>query len=360
MSAVMQSAAVNQTAVARVITNYLSSMFVIWLGYVFYTKLSSYHINFYSANWRPHLGFWQSGVLIHASDLFRWLAWVYAVVLVPFYAMQPNVRSKASVLLGYVLSIQSPFSAPRMTFEEKQAALCLLLKFFFVPFVLNGVLAHAALLNNQLLAFYRGELVDYVALLLNLIFVVDFVPFVLGYLVEGRWLKNEIVSVDSSLAGWVACLLCYPPFNGAVGQFFAWGSRDHVDLMMAGSYFVYYGLNAVLVVLFLLYAFASVSLGVKCSNLTNRGVVDTGMYAVIRHPAYALKNLAWWLAALPVFVVLFRDSVTVGIYAVFSLAGWTSLYVMRAITEEWHMLRIDTGYAAYMQRVRWRFIPGIV
>jgi hypothetical protein len=36
------------------------------------------------------------------------------------------------------------------------------------------------------------------------------------------------------------------------------------------------------------------------------------------------------------------------------------LYVLRAITEERHLLMGRNGYAEYSQRVRWRFIPRIV
>ena len=36
------------------------------------------------------------------------------------------------------------------------------------------------------------------------------------------------------------------------------------------------------------------------------------------------------------------------------------IYLLRAITEERHLLLADNGYAQYMAGVRWRFIPGVV
>ncbi|RZI42470.1 hypothetical protein EGT07_14800 [Herbaspirillum sp. HC18] len=346
--------------VKRALVNYFATMFVLFLGFVFYSKFSGYHMRLYGANWMPDLGVWRAGIVIRTVDVFRWVFVAYAGALIPFYLFQPDLRSKAAVVLGYVFSIDKLSEARKPSKEEHQALLVLLLKFIFVPFCLNGLLGHAALLNNQLLAVQRGGMVDIVALSLNLIFVIDFLPFVAGYLFECRWLKNEIVAVDATLGGWVVCLLCYPPFNGALGQFLPWASRDHVQWSQVPLAWLYYGLNGVLVVLFLLYASASVSLGLKCSNLTNRGTVSSGLYGVIRHPAYALKNLAWWIAALPSFVVFFRDSFAVGMYSVFSLAGWTTLYALRALSEERNMLAVDTGYRDYMQRVRWRFIPGVV
>ena len=40
------------------------------------------------------------------------------------------------------------------------------------------------------------------------------------------------------------------------------------------------------------YALASIALNFKSSNLTNRGIVARGPYAIVRHPAYITKNLA--------------------------------------------------------------------
>jgi protein-S-isoprenylcysteine O-methyltransferase Ste14 len=43
-----------------------------------------------------------------------------------------------------------------------------------------------------------------------------------------------------------------------------------------------------------------------------------------------------------------------------ALCGWTTIYALRAITEERHLLLLDNGYAQYMQRVKWRFIPRVI
>jgi protein-S-isoprenylcysteine O-methyltransferase Ste14 len=82
---------------------------------------------------------------------------------------------------------------------------------------------------------------------------------------------------------------------------------------------------------------------------------------VVRHPAYAAKNFAWWIGSLPAFSVWFASGdLHAALYSVFAMAGWTTIYVLRAITEERHLLMGQNGYAEYMQRVRWRFIPGVI
>ena len=39
--------------------------------------------------------------------------------------------------------------------------------------------------------------------------------------------------------------------------------------------------------------------------------------------------------------------------------GWSTLYVLRALTEEDHLRSVDSEYAAYAEKVRYRFIPGV-
>ncbi len=109
-----------------------------------------------------------------------------------------------------------------------------------------------------------------------------------------------------------------------------------------------------------IFASASIALGFKASNLTHRGVVARGPYALVRHPAYTSKNLAWWIGAIPAVATAFSHSTFDGIQAVASVVGTTMIYALRALTEEDHLRRVDGEYAAYAARVRYRFIPGVV
>ncbi len=89
--------------------------------------------------------------------------------------------------------------------------------------------------------------------------------------------------------------------------------------------------------------------------------MSRGPYSVVRHPAYAAKNLAWWIGSLPAFIAWFSSgNPRAALYSVLAMAGWTTIYVLRAITEERHLLMGHNGYQEYMQRVRWRFIPGVI
>ncbi|HMC78823.1 MAG TPA: methyltransferase [Vicinamibacterales bacterium] len=80
----------------------------------------------------------------------------------------------------------------------------------------------------------------------------------------------------------------------------------------------------------------------------NRGVVSTGMYRFMRHPIYLgyLITHIGFVAANPAdwnLIVLFAADLAL---------------MFRAVCEE-RTLAEDPAYRDYMQRVRWRIIPGI-
>lgn len=193
-------------------------------------------------------------------------------------------------------------------------------------------------------------------LMLQIILFVDVLVFTVGYLVELPRLRNEIRSVDPTLLGWGAAIICYPPFNVLTGKILGANVSDFPQFDNPAAHL---GLNIALLILFAIYASASVALGWKASNLTHRGVVARGPYAVIRHPAYTCKNMAWWIGSIPLVSVAFAQSALDGTLAVASVVAWSMVYVLRALTEEDHLRGVDGEYAAYAARVRYRFIPGI-
>ena len=250
----------------------------------------------------------------------------------------------------------------------RQAGLALLLKFFFAPLMINWCLNHAGDMGNSLVQFW-DSLKDGVtgrALFDNSLFwacfqailFVDTLLFTLGYIVESPALKNRIKSVDPTFFGWAICLACYPPFNDFTSRFLQWQSSDFPQFQADWLHFT---ANVTLLVALAVYSSASIALGFKASNLTNRGIVSRGPYRFVRHPAYAAKNLAWWIGALPNLYLIFAGGDLRHLaYALLALIGWTTIYALRAITEERHLLLADNGYAEYMARVRWRFIPGVI
>jgi protein-S-isoprenylcysteine O-methyltransferase Ste14 len=181
---------------------------------------------------------------------------------------------------------------------------------------------------------------------------------VVGYLVQARIFDNEVVSVDTSLGGWVACLVCYPPFNVAMGALLPWQVLEMAPVYPTFSTAAHLLVNGMLVTFFACCAWASVSPGFKCGNLMHRGIVQHGLYRSVRHPAYLFKNLAWWTCAIPLLVGLAQTSPKGFFWSVLCLGGWSAIYVLRAVCEERHLSR-HADYCHYMTPVPNRFIPGV-
>jgi hypothetical protein len=123
--------------------------------------------------------------------------------------------------------------------------------------------------------------------LLALFFLIDTLWFAFGYAFESVSLKNRIRSVEPTILGWIVALICYPPFNSFLTKYTNWYANEHVIFFSNDITFIS---RIVIILLLSIYIGATLALGAKSSNLTNREVVSKGPYAVIRHPAYSSKN----------------------------------------------------------------------
>ncbi len=195
-----------------------------------------------------------------------------------------------------------------------------------------------------------GDPVRFVMLLVTLLFVIDVQIGTVGYLLTLRPLDSHIRSGNPLLAGWLAALLCYPPFVwGIIGPDqqilsyeFATPGWTH---WLAGNPALLWAWGGLLVFLTGVYAWATVVFGIRFSNLTYRGVLTHGPYRFTRHPAYLAKNLFWWALVLP-FMVTADSGLEAMRNCVFLLAV-NAIYFWRARTEEAHLLAEDPKYRDY-------------
>lgn len=176
------------------------------------------------------------------------------------------------------------------------------------------------------------------------LFIVDVSIALIGYLIASRWLDNRTKTVDSTLFGWAVALVCYPPFNAFM---FDYGSFESYDIIT--SEWLKMAMMTFVIFLYTIYVWGTVELGFKFSNLTNRGIITTGPYKIVRHPAYISKNLSWWIES---------SFVLSNFWATLVLFGWNIIYFLRGITEERHLSK-DPAYREYMEKTKWRFIPRV-
>lgn len=182
--------------------------------------------------------------------------------------------------------------------------------------------------------------------LITAMFLVDVQFATVGYMLTMKPLDAHIRTANPYLAGWVAALMCYPPFilmnNGGPLDYHI-GTSDWA-YWFEGQTALLWIWGALLVVLTGVYAWATVAFGLRFSNLTHRGILTHGPYALSKHPAYLSKNAYWWLATMPFLVTTGSTADMVRNTAILALVS--GIYYWRAKTEEKH-LRADPSYAEY-------------
>jgi protein-S-isoprenylcysteine O-methyltransferase Ste14 len=235
----------------------------------------------------------------------------------------------------------------------------LLVKLFFLPLMVVFLFSEYGQMHRAMASLSRAWLNDPVAardlpqqayqLLLHGMFLMDVAVGLIGYACASRWLGNKSRSVDPTLSGWLVTLICYPPFAGIMDGYlpFLAGAAPAAWVLPGSAADLLLKLATLL--LTAVYVWATLVFGLRFSNLTHRGILGTGPYGWMRHPAYTAKNLSWWTMYAPQF-----SSPSQPLF----LLGWNAIYYWRAMTEERH-LRRDADYRAYSGQVRWRFIPGL-
>jgi protein-S-isoprenylcysteine O-methyltransferase Ste14 len=244
---------------------------------------------------------------------------------------------------------------------DKSAVLGLFVKIFFVPIMtvffvdqfshliknyeyLSGPNLHATIHDVHNVSY-------------TIVFAVDVGLAWCGYVVSSRWIKNTLFSVEPTTLGWLVALLSYPPFNRTFGFYFSTPNENGFFSIASPTAVFVFAICSILS--FTVYTSATVCFGLRFSNLTHRGIIQRGPYALVRHPAYAAKNFSWWCVMLPYAIwEMWTQSSAAPLLQVVGLVMMSGIYFWRAITEERHLSR-DAEYRLYMKKVPYRFIPGV-
>lgn len=220
-------------------------------------------------------------------------------------------------------------------------------KGFFCAFMVSILPPGFAAMVNLDVGATLGNPVAMTGWLIELLFLIDVQIAMVGYILTMKPLDAQIRSANPWLAGWVAALICYPPFilmgNGGPLDYHV-ATADWA-YWMEGHPVLLWGWGGLLVLLTAIYAWATVAFGLRFSNLTYRGVLTNGPYVFTRHPAYLSKNLFWWCATLPFLVTSGSFTDMVRNTAILGLVS--GVYYWRARTEEKHLLAEDAKYREY-------------
>ncbi len=315
----------------------------------------------YYENWRITCGY------LYSAYLF--LGFPYALITARYRGHRYEHRVDAGfvlllILRGMVKRIWRPgyTGLRRILNDRRNLALLrdLGVKLFFVPLMVVFLFNEFGQLSTFLGRYLDGSgrigvhwKLSFDAaywVLFHSLFVVDVGLGLIGYCASSRWLDNKSRSVDPTMSGWLVALICYPPFNGVANGYLPYGPTGFsTAYWIFQSVWLEVGLKTFSLVLYAVYVWATMAFGLRFSNLTHRGILTQGPYALIRHPAYACKNLAWWATS----ITNFNNPMQF-----LFLGAWNFIYYLRAMTEERH-LRQDPDYRSYCKHVRHRFIPGL-
>lgn len=318
-----------RTSLSRVLVKLLGFFATLGIIALSYWVLPEYRGSFYNPLWQM-LGFY----------------WPYLVFLI----------------VGYFFYLDGRMQEPRDGYWQvgnlvlgrwqyshwpglRQYALGWLVKAFFFPLMF----VYLANDFSWLLKFSPGKLTSisaYYDFVFRLTFAVDVAFAALGYLMTIRLFGAHIRSTEPTLLGWSVAIVCYQPLWSAFSTHYltyqdnyAWGPwLSDIPVMM-----IVWAVSISL--LNLVYLWATITFGLRFSNLTHRGILTNGPYRFSKHPAYIAKNLSWWLIAVPFLPVHGWD---MALRQCLMLFGLNVIYYLRAITEERH-LSWDKTYVAYAE-----------
>lgn len=345
------------------LVHYVGVGFLIMVGLFIYLVLYPYQIN---SQAKLVLEGLTLGYLVIAPFYYFWLARQNKI----------SAESPSRTFLAARFFWQLPLRLPQILFRRnkmpstlfpdiltKQAVLSVLVKFFFAPLMISFFFLNIDRFTSsfsQIMLWMDGysaismpRLWRHLYLVLvNALLILDTIIFAFAYLVESDRLGNRVRSVEPTLVGWASALICYPPFNFLARQSLVsiGGPAINSSRNPVMDFQFLIVSQAIALIFLAIYVWASVALGTRAGNLTNRGIVAVGPYRYIRHPAYTAKNLSWFFELLPF------------LYHPIQLVFWTiwaGIYIARAVTEERHLSK-DPSYLAYRQQVPYRFIPRLV
>lgn len=238
-----------------------------------------------------------------------------------------------------------------------------LVKGFFIPLMFVYV-------NNDLALMWEASLLPVLDFqhifprFIDLFYLIDVLLAVIAYTLTFRAIDNHIRSVEPTIGGWVICVICYRPLTEAQAPYIQYElDKLHWGDVFAPWPWLYVLWGSLILVLAFIYVWSTVIFGLRFSNLTNRGIITSGPYRWVKHPAYLAKNLSWWMISVP-FVA--GAGWPTALQSCLMLGAANLIYYLRARTEERH-LSADPAYLDYQTyiaehglfaRIPRMFIPG--
>ena len=216
------------------------------------------------------------------------------------------------------------------------------IKAFFFPLMFTELL-HSVIAFERSISSPAG-LTYWYAVSVSLIYFIDVCIASAGYLATLRIFGWQIRSSNPYPMAWAVTLLCYYPFFGPMyRQLLDYKDGYLWSDWLASSPILLTCWAVAIFALKVSWILAISPFGLRFSNLTNRGIITNGTFALTKHPSYVSKNLFWWMIHIPFL------SMAAGMDAVtncLQLLAIGAIYFIRARYEERHLSE-EPRYVAY-------------
>ena len=170
-----------------------------------------------------------------------------------------------------------------------------------------------------------------------------------GYILTLRLFDTHVRRTEPTFKGWTVALMCYQPFWSLLSASYFDYSRDFAwGPWLDKNPALYAVWGSTILLLLLIYLWATIMFGCRFSNLTHRGILTNGPYRWTKHPAYLSKNLAYWMIYVP-FIVSQSPADSIRRCALLGFVNY--IYYLRAKTEEAN-LGTDPAYVQYASWIR--------
>lgn len=283
--------------------------------------------------------------------------WPILLAIVPLYiSLEDRTSAYPQDVLYRIGRRVAGLDAPLDNDEIREYLMGWAIKAFFLPIMISGCIDNIRWWTDYAPKQY-GYFVVY-EFLYSLLYFIDVVFASAGYIFALKLFDTQIRTSQPKLLGWIAALICYPPFwPGVSNTIFAynpdgreWGQFfGHTPVLSHAWAFV-------MIVLVGIYAASTIQFGIRFSNLTNRGIITNGTYRWMKHPAYVSKNISWWMLSVP---FLYHTGYLQSIRACALLLALNFIYVLRAKTEESHLSE-EPAYREYLTFMAERSLYAVV
>ena len=160
---------------------------------------------------------------------------------------------------------------------------------------------------------------------------------------------TSIKNIDFTILGWLTNAICYGPLMGWTLWSVIPGAYGWQPVIAGGP--LYYIMLLLGLFFNIVYTASIWNMFTKFGVMVDKGLVDKGFFSIMRHPNYTLESFMFGCICLK-GLADFSNLIGVSFYFI--------TYWLRSEREEVFMAASNADYKEYKNRVKYKYIPGLI